>query len=481
MGDVLDTSLEPNDESNIFKRTRLGDSSPSSSSSLPVGEEREKEDPTSNQDQAPSPPSSQDLSQRQEEGSVSLSQGRSKRERKKPSWQKEAQSPPHPSAKKAQVSFELTEGGRSPKQQINNNNNDGTDSIHLAPWAMIRLAQGIGYELKFDENGDIIIPVVPPSLDPNVPREVIDPLAKTTEDGEGDIFLEASRESKLEDEFDPNKKRKRTEVNYLTDNMSEREWLKMQMQKDIDDGLVKEPKAKKKKGKNELKKTGKKSIAEGSDNNNNNNKKQKIAKGGGGGGIEENGKKTGRGQRGPAKQKTTLSDLVYQKFAILFRYIRCLSEENKDVLTLDYVEEILTQSNQSNNGNGNHDYLKIEENQLPELYEEEMDPSQERYANAFVYKVNKQHYPDYYILITNPIDLNTIRRSILKKQYYFVREFYEDMMRLFDNAMIYNAPESLIFVYADTMKKSFERAWEFTLKDDMEMENQNDRTGNVPG
>merc|ERR1712146_201888 len=84
---------------------------------------------------------------------------------------------------------------------------------HLPPSGMVKLASSIGFDLRFDANGDIVIPVVPPGLDPDVPRACYDPVAQeealNAEYGTNDIFLEASRDQRKEEDFDPTQKRKR--------------------------------------------------------------------------------------------------------------------------------------------------------------------------------------------------------------------------------------------------------------------------------
>merc|ERR1712146_259596 len=175
----------------------------------------------------------------------------------------------------------------------------------------------------------------------------------------------------------------------------------------------------------------------------------------------------------PKKKKSTLSDRVFLKFRVLFRFIRCLSEETKNQLTPDFLELLLSPDNTT------HQYLQIEEKDLPVIPDDTITFENARLSEAFVFKVNKQHYPEYYHIIKNPIDLNTIRKSILKRHYLTIREYYDDMLLLFANAMVYNEPGSSIYEAAETMKENFLRIFNLMLKQEMDLEESKDpETGN---
>ena len=67
---------------------------------------------------------------------------------------------------------------------------------------------------------------------------------------------------------------------------------------------------------------------------------------------------------------------------------------------------------------------------------------------------SKRDYPDYYKIITNPIDLKTIKRRIKSEHYASIQEFQEDMNLLFANACTYNVEGSQVYHDAICMKVS---------------------------
>ncbi len=70
-------------------------------------------------------------------------------------------------------------------------------------------------------------------------------------------------------------------------------------------------------------------------------------------------------------------------------------------------------------------------------------------SEIFMVKPNKRHYPDYYLLIQQPIACDAVKRKISAHQYTSVEEIDRDFMLMFKNAMIYNEEGS--FVYQDAL------------------------------
>ncbi|CAF0835529.1 unnamed protein product [Brachionus calyciflorus] len=100
---------------------------------------------------------------------------------------------------------------------------------------------------------------------------------------------------------------------------------------------------------------------------------------------------------------------------------------------------------------------KIEESQYYEdLFDvicSYQDDKQRYLANIFYVLPSKDEYPDYYELIKNPIDLNTVAKKILQNKYKNLRQLDSDLTLMFDNAKRYNDPKSLIYKDACKLRK----------------------------
>ncbi|XP_066149368.1 histone acetyltransferase KAT2A [Euwallacea fornicatus] len=70
--------------------------------------------------------------------------------------------------------------------------------------------------------------------------------------------------------------------------------------------------------------------------------------------------------------------------------------------------------------------------------------------------VSKAEVPDYYDHIKYPMDLKTMTERLKSKYYVSRRLFIADMMRIFTNCKIYNAPETLYYECAVTLQQYFQ-------------------------
>ncbi len=66
-------------------------------------------------------------------------------------------------------------------------------------------------------------------------------------------------------------------------------------------------------------------------------------------------------------------------------------------------------------------------------------------SDLFMVKPSRKYYPDYYVLIKNPIALDTINKRINNKTYVRIRDFLEDIHLMFSNARIYNEEGSIVY------------------------------------
>lgn len=71
-------------------------------------------------------------------------------------------------------------------------------------------------------------------------------------------------------------------------------------------------------------------------------------------------------------------------------------------------------------------------------------------SDPFLKLPSKKQYPDYYLIINNPISISDIQRKIAQKKYSknSLKEFLKDFYLLHDNATKYNHSESLIVLRA---------------------------------
>eukprot|EP01080_Neovahlkampfia_damariscottae_P002676 gene2676-3872_t len=85
----------------------------------------------------------------------------------------------------------------------------------------------------------------------------------------------------------------------------------------------------------------------------------------------------------------------------------------------------------------------------------------ENYSWPFLYPVNKKDVPDYYDIIREPMDLDTINNRLNRKFYRTVDIFTSDFRRMFENCRVYNSPateyykcsEKLEIIFKEEIKK----------------------------
>ncbi|XP_056638138.1 protein polybromo-1 isoform X1 [Diorhabda sublineata] len=74
------------------------------------------------------------------------------------------------------------------------------------------------------------------------------------------------------------------------------------------------------------------------------------------------------------------------------------------------------------------------------------DPKDNRQlSQAFMRLPSKMEYPDYYEVISNPIDMEKISQKIRSNDYENIEELATDFVLLFDNACKYNEPDSQLY------------------------------------
>ena len=104
--------------------------------------------------------------------------------------------------------------------------------------------------------------------------------------------------------------------------------------------------------------------------------------------------------------------------------------------------------------NNVYQHLMDLEAEIPgeEASDDEDGPPTRGIIDPFIKLVPKNQYPDYYIIITNPIAMDNIKRKINKEDYRNLREFRDDIRLLCNNARTYNEDGSLLFQDANDIE-----------------------------
>ena len=79
----------------------------------------------------------------------------------------------------------------------------------------------------------------------------------------------------------------------------------------------------------------------------------------------------------------------------------------------------------------------------------------EMLAGPFLHLPSRKILPDYYKIITAPIDIGSIRQALNRTKtnnYLRVQDFIQDVELMFANAKLYNADGSKLFVAADALR-----------------------------
>ena len=71
----------------------------------------------------------------------------------------------------------------------------------------------------------------------------------------------------------------------------------------------------------------------------------------------------------------------------------------------------------------------------------------------FLKKPSEQAFPDYYIFIKTPMDMETINENIKSNNYKTLDDFSADVNLMLENCKTYNEPTSLLFKDACKLQK----------------------------
>jgi ATP-dependent helicase STH1/SNF2 len=105
----------------------------------------------------------------------------------------------------------------------------------------------------------------------------------------------------------------------------------------------------------------------------------------------------------------------------------------------------------------NHVYqslLELEQEIPPEEDDSDDEPLTRSIIEPFLKPPPKSQYPDYYLIIHNPIAMDMIKRKINREEYQNLKEFLDDIHLLCQNARTYNEDGSILFSDANNIEVS---------------------------
>ncbi|KAL7016182.1 hypothetical protein ACKWTF_009954 [Chironomus riparius] len=155
----------------------------------------------------------------------------------------------------------------------------------------------------------------------------------------------------------------------------------------------------------------------------------------------------------------TVDDIVGD-YRLMFNNCRKYNEENSMIYDdANMLERILNDRLKEISGIGDRKpkmmkmqskkaqmVLDVKLKKLFETIKEYKDPKSNRQvATIFMKLPSKMEYPDYYEIISKPIDLEKIGNKLRMQQYDSVDELSADLMLMFENACKYNEPDSQIY------------------------------------
>ncbi len=85
-------------------------------------------------------------------------------------------------------------------------------------------------------------------------------------------------------------------------------------------------------------------------------------------------------------------------------------------------------------------------------------------AKIFLYPVDGSLYPDYYVKITQPMDLNAMTQKLERGGYQSTEDFVDDMQLMFKNCYTFNEPLSYGYVTGQSLEKYFKKEWDAATK-----------------
>lgn len=98
--------------------------------------------------------------------------------------------------------------------------------------------------------------------------------------------------------------------------------------------------------------------------------------------------------------------------------------------------------------------IDLEEEIPPENQDSDEEPLTRAIIEPFMKPPPRMHYPDYYVIIQNPIAMDMIKKKINREEYQSLKEFRADIHLLCQNARTYNEDGSILFADANQIEST---------------------------
>jgi ATP-dependent helicase STH1/SNF2 len=98
--------------------------------------------------------------------------------------------------------------------------------------------------------------------------------------------------------------------------------------------------------------------------------------------------------------------------------------------------------------------IELEQEIPADSSDSEDEPVARSIIEPFMKPPPKSQYPDYYMIIQNPIAMDIIKKKINREEYPNLKEFYDDVHLLCQNARTYNEDGSILFQDANDIEST---------------------------
>ncbi|EME31229.1 CREB-binding protein [Galdieria sulphuraria] len=109
--------------------------------------------------------------------------------------------------------------------------------------------------------------------------------------------------------------------------------------------------------------------------------------------------------------------------------------------------------------------VDYEKTLVPRLRQTLVTLTKEKISSPFRKPVTLAEAPNYYDIITNPMDLSTMRKKLDQGVYRSPQDFLQDLHLICENAFCYNAKNSEVYKLAEELKKRIKKLMEPILEE----------------
>ena len=143
------------------------------------------------------------------------------------------------------------------------------------------------------------------------------------------------------------------------------------------------------------------------------------------------------------------------KFCVILKTI--LSNDKKDCIKKEGIDDSPTSpTNEITNAGLTEKMLYLYDTLLKQS---EKDPERD-IIGPFMIKPCKETYPDYYSVIKNPMDMETIKKRIKSNSYQTLKKFKSVVILMFENCKAYNEPNSILHQDACELQSFFDKVYQ---------------------